>query len=65
MKHRRGQSVGGHAQLGKDRRHGQGVGDVGIAALAQLALVGLLSNGVGPLDNRQVRFGVRGPNAAQ
>ena len=54
-------SVGGrHAELGEDRRHRERVGDVGVAALAHLALVGALGDGVRPLDEREVGLGVGG-----
>ncbi len=47
-----------HPELGEDRRHGQGVSDVGIAALALLPAVGLLCHDKGPLDHVQIAFGV-------
>ena len=51
-----------HAQLGQDRGDGERVGDVGVAALAQLTLVQLLRRPVGPLDQVQVGLGVVGPD---
>jgi len=60
-----GQRVRGHPELGQDRGHSQRMGDVRITALAELALVSLLSHGVGPLDDRQVRLWMGGPNAPQ
>jgi len=36
--------------IGKDMGNGEGVRDIGIATLAQLALVALFSKGVSPLD---------------
>ena len=47
-----------HAELGEDRRDGQRVGDVRVAALALLAAVGLLGHVVGALDDREVGLGV-------
>ena len=43
-----------HAELGEDRRHGERVRDVRVAALAHLALVRMLGDGIRPLDDRQV-----------
>jgi hypothetical protein len=45
-------------KLGQDHRHGQRVGDVGIARLAHLAAMGLLGHDIGPLENRDVGAGV-------
>ena len=51
-----------HAQLGQDRGHGERVGDVRVAALAQLTLVHPLRSPIGPLDQRQVGLGMVGPD---
>ena len=50
-----------HAELGEDRRDRERVGDVGVAALAQLAAVVVLGDAVGVLQQSQVGLGVRGP----
>ncbi len=50
-----------HAELGEDRRDGQRMGDVGLARLPRLAVVMVLGDPVGPLDQLEVSFGVVGP----
>ena len=50
----------GHAELGQDRRDGQGVGDVRLAAAAGLALVVLRGDLVGALEVPEVRARVPG-----
>ena len=51
-----------HAELGEDRRHRERVRDVGVAALAHLAVVRALGDGIRPLDDREVGLGVVGPH---
>ena len=58
VQQRGGQGRRGHAQLGQDQGHGQWVGDVGVAALADLALVSLLGHVVRALEDADVRLGV-------
>ena len=62
VQQRRGQRRGRHAQLGEDRRHRHGVGDVRVAALAHLPVVGALGHRVRPLEQRGVGLGVGGPD---
>ena len=48
-----------HPELGEDRRHGEGMRDVGVAGEAHLPAVVLLGHEVGALDDGQVGLGVR------
>ena len=50
-----------HPQLAEDRRHGQRVGDVRVAALAHLPVVGALGGVVGALQRAHVRRRVQLP----
>src|SRR5690606_28559028 len=65
VQQRRSECGGGHPQLGEDRGDREGVGDVGVAALAHLAPVGPLRDVVRPLDELQVGLGVGGLDGAQ
>ena len=56
---------GVHAQLGQDRRHRERVGDVGVAALAQLAAVGQFGDVVTALQQPGVDLRVGAPVAGQ
>ena len=58
----RGHRSGVEAQLGHDGGHRHGVGDVGLAGLAELALVRLLGDLAGPDD--QLPVGGAGPGPA-
>ena len=55
----------GHADVGQDRGHRERVGDVGVAALAHLAGVPLVGDGVGALEEGEVGLGVVGPDGAE
>ena len=54
-----------HAEFSQDGGYGDRVGDVGITALAFLALVALLCHREGPLDQVEVLFGVVRPDCPQ
>jgi len=49
---------GRHAEVREDRGDGEGVGDVGVAALAELSPVAALGHDVGALDDAGVGLGV-------
>ena len=59
MQQRGDQRRGVHAELGQDRRDRERVGDVRVAALAQLAAVALLGDVVAALQQPGVDLGVR------
>ena len=59
VQQRRDQRGGVHAELGQDRRHRERVGDVRVAALAQLAAVALLGDVVAALQQPGVDLRVR------
>ena len=65
VQQRGGQRRRRHAQLGEDRRDGDGVRDVRVAALAQLAAVRLLGHDVRLLDDREVGLRVVGARGLQ
>ena len=54
-----------HAELGEDRRHGEGMGDVVVARAALLSLVRALGHGIRAFDEREVRLGVRAAHDLQ
>ena len=62
---RRGQRRRRHAELGQDRRDGDRVRDVRVAALAQLAAVRLLGDDVRLLDDREIGLRVVGAGGLQ
>jgi hypothetical protein len=65
VEQRRRQGGTAEPQLGEDRRDGNGMGDVGITALALLPSVALLRDHKGALDEVEVFLGVVRPHGPQ
>ena len=63
VQQRGGQGRGVHAEIGEDAGDGQRMGDVRIAGAPHLALVGLLGELVGPLDQADFGLGMGGAQA--
>ena len=65
VQQRRAQRHRRHAELGEDRGHREGMGDVGVAALAPLPAVVQLGLFVRPLDDLEVGLGMGAPDGAE
>ena len=55
----------GHSELGEDLCHRERMRDVGVAALAHLALVSPLRDSVGALDDGQIGLGMVLPDCGE